>query len=81
MLKRRMNKQIKLEIYRERRNYKVKVRGTVLMNFEVELDVDDISTDSMSMYESDALIAKAIDEKMPHGFYVESDIHVTESQK
>ena len=59
----------------------MKVRGTVLMNFEVEVDVEDISTDSMTMYESDTLIAKAIEDKMPLGFSVESDIHVIETKK
>ena len=57
------------------------VKGTVLINFEVKLDADDISTESMSVYDSDVLIAKAIDDKMPSGFYVESSIHVDETEK
>lgn len=57
------------------------VKGTVLMNFEVEVDAEDISEDAMTMYESDMLIAQAIDDIMPEGFYVESDIHVIESIK
>ena len=57
------------------------VKGTVLMNFEIDLDVDDISEDAMTMYESDLLIAEAINDLMPRGFYVESDIHVTSSSK
>ena len=59
----------------------MKVKGTVTINFEVNIDADDISTNSMSMYESDVLIAKAIDDILPHGCYVEGDIHVVKTIK
>lgn len=55
----------------------MKVKGTVLVNFEINLEENDISEDSMTMYESDLLIAKEIDRLLPKGFDVESDIHVS----
>ena len=59
----------------------MKVVGTVLIKYEVEVDADDISEDAMSLYDSDVLITKAIDDKLPRGFYVESDIRVTSPTK
>lgn len=55
----------------------MKVKGTVLINFEIDLEENDISEDSMTMYESDLLIAKEIDRLLPKGFDVESDIYVS----
>lgn len=52
----------------------MKVKGTVVINFEVDVDVDDISTESMDMYESDLLLTKAIEKK--YKVSVENDIHV-----
>lgn len=59
----------------------MKVTGTVVIEFEIDLQVEDISQDTMSMYESDVLIAQAIDQKLPKGLQVEGDIRVLKSYK
>lgn len=58
------------------------VKGTALVSYVVELEgVEDISGDAMDMYDSDELIADAINLKMPSGFYVKGDIRVISSSK
>lgn len=53
------------------------VKGTVLINYEIKLEnVDDISEDTMSLYESDRLIAKSIDSALPPNFNIEGEIRV-----
>ncbi|GLY11358.1 hypothetical protein [Pseudobacillus badius] len=59
----------------------MKVTGTVTIRYEVNVEVDDISQEAMSLYESDTLIAKAIDKKLPVGFWVEDDIRVQKTEK
>jgi hypothetical protein len=56
------------------------VKGTVLVEFRVEVDAEDISEDAMSMYESDEILAREINMKLPSGFYVEGDIRVIETK-
>lgn len=56
------------------------VKGTVLISYEIKLEnVDDISEDAMSLYESDKLIAQRIDSALPPNFNVEGEIRVNTS--
>ena len=57
------------------------VEGTVLIKYKVEIDAEDISEDAMDMYDSDILIERAIDKKLPLGFWVEDDIRVNKTTK
>ncbi|MEK4030849.1 hypothetical protein MKZ02_20225 [Pseudobacillus sp. FSL P4-0506] len=59
----------------------MKITGTVTIRYEVTVEADDISQKVMSLYESDTLIAKAIDKKLPVGFWVEDDIRVQKTEK
>jgi hypothetical protein len=59
----------------------MKVIGTVKIRYEVDIEAEDIATDAMDLYESDLLIAEAIDRKLPIGMWVESDVFVSEIKK
>ena len=59
----------------------LKVKGTVIINYEVSIDKEDISQDSMPLYDSDYLIAQAINSNLPKGYSVESDITVESTEK
>lgn len=59
----------------------MKIKGTVLMNFEIELDVDDISENSMTMYESDLLIVEVLKKEISSKLDIEGDINVISTHK
>jgi hypothetical protein len=57
------------------------VKGTVLIEFSVDVGTEDISTSSMTIQESDRLLTEAINTKLPSGFEVLNDICVKETRK
>lgn len=59
----------------------MKVIGTAVIRFEIEIGAEDLSENSMTMYESDELIAHELDKKLPVGMYVNGDIFVDKTIK
>ncbi|MEH6431905.1 hypothetical protein V7759_20960 [Bacillus sp. H7(2023)] len=57
----------------------LKVSGTVTISYVVDIDAEDISEDAMDMYNSDVLIADAIEEK--YNVIVNGDVFVKRTEK
>jgi len=59
----------------------LKVTGTATINYEVNIDKEDISELVMSLCDSDCLITQAIEANLPEKYSVESDIVVKSTEK